>query len=116
MIYSPIRSLNAKVNGHPASIMYVPEYVTDENNVSQAAFVTVTKIDNYIILMAFAPRPAYDATETFMTILSSMTIDGVEGGESDINKVIRCQIALYSCMSQCWFSFSEMRDESVLRP
>jgi hypothetical protein len=66
--------------------------------------------------MIYQPRPAYDPTETLATILSSLTINGLEGGETDIAKTVRCQMILFSCLSQCHFKMDELTDDSIFRP
>lgn len=115
MLYSPLPHVNATVNGHPASISYVPEYNFGEYSYP-AKIVTVTKINDYVIQLIFEPRKNYDPTETLTKLLSSLTIDGAETGETTINKTVGCQMILNSCLSQCHFDMDELQDESVFRP
>ena len=114
-LFSPLPHVNSMVNGHPASIAYVPEQNFGEMG-TEANIVVVTKIGEYVILMIYQPRPAYDPTETLATILSSLTINGLEGGETDIAKTVHCQMILFSCLSQCHFKMDELTDDSIFRP
>lgn len=82
----------------------------------EANVVIVTKIGDYVILMVFEPHPNYDSTETLTTILASLSIDGIEGGDTEITKTVRCQMIINSCLSQCHLKMDEMNDDSVFRP
>lgn len=102
-LFSPLPHENSLVNGHPASIAYVPEYDFGEQELGafRSSIVTVTKMGDYVIMMVFNPRANYDPTETLLTMLSSLSIDGVQGGETVISETILCQAYLYFCLRQC---------------
>lgn len=117
-IFSPLPHINSMVNGNPASIAFIPVYDFGEyaGNVYWSRFVTVTKIGDYVILLEYAPRNGYDPTETITTILSSLSIDGIEGGETQISKAVRCQMVINSCLNVCHFTKDEMLDDNIFRP
>lgn len=116
--FSPLPHENSLVNGHPASIAYIPVYDFSElpGDSSWARFVTATKIGEYVIMIEYEPRRGYDPTETMTSILSSLSIDGVAGGETQISKVVRCQMITYSCLDICHFTPDEMMDDNIFRP
>ncbi len=116
--FSPLPHENSLVNGHPASIAYIPVFDFGETpgDSSWARFITVTKIGEYVIMIEYEPRRGYDPTETMTTILSSLSIDGVAGGETQISKVVRCQMLTYSCLDICHFTPDEMMDDKIFRP
>jgi hypothetical protein len=114
--FSPLPQVNSTVNGHPASIAYVPAVDFGESDAYWARFITVTKIGDYVIMIEYMPRSGYDPTETMTTILSSLSIDGVEGGKTQISKVVRCQMVVNSCLNVCYFSPDEMQDDNLFRP
>ena len=116
--FSPLPHENSLVNGHPASIAYIPAYDFGEppGDSSWARFVTVTKIGEYVIMIEYEPRRGYDPTETMTSILSSLSIDGVAGGETKISKVVLCQMITYSCLDICHFTPDEMMDDNIFRP
>lgn len=116
--FSPLPHENSLVNGHPASIAYIPVYDFGElpGDSSWARFVTVTKIGEYVIMIEYELRRGYDPTETMTSILSSLSIDGVAGGETQISKVVLCQMITYSCLDICHFTPDEMMDDNIFRP
>ncbi len=100
-IILPVPYINSIANGHPAAISYSPEYDTGERGGRWATIIVATKIGDHVIIMNFEARSGYDPTETLLTMLSSLRIDGVEGGVTDISETVLCQAQLYTCLKQC---------------
>lgn len=102
-LFSPLPHENSLVNGHPASIAYVPEYDFGEQELGsfRSSIVIVTKMGDYVIMVVFNPRANYDPTETLLTMLSSLSIDDVQGGETVISETVLCQSYLHFCLRQC---------------
>lgn len=112
----PIPYLNSIVNGHPASISYSPEYDTGEWAGRPSTIVVATKIGDMVIIINYTARSGYDPSETMKTMLSSLSIEDVAGGETDISETVMCQAYLHSCLKQCPYIELTVPDLSGIEP
>ena len=104
----PLNDLNAfpfftsTVNGQPASITYYPAQHWDQRITSTQIVDIHVKLGEYFFNIRYQPHENHDPTEILRHMLSSMRLEGVEGGETVISDVVLCQTRLNACLARCY--------------